>query len=492
MQDIAGRRAFLKQLGLLAAAGLTPLGMLGRNRPNVLWLMTDETRPDSLGCYGSPWAKTPVLDQLAEEGALFQHAYTPAPVCVPARSSLLTGEFPSTTGVYDNIVKRWLGPDTRFLTWVFETAGYKTASFGKKHYFFKGKHQAFSVEHGRATDDFVAPDRYLQGFDERQFKAIQYPGQTRWILGGLFPVSVKYMAEYVNVNLALQWMSRLSQGDRFFVRLSLNAPHTPVVIPKYLDNTIPVDSIRLPFPTAEELRQQPKYMRGALREYQGSFRLDHNQILRARQFYYERVSFADSQMGRLLAWMNERGLLENTVVVYTADHGALLGDHGLFQKQTFYEQVATVPFIFWQPRWVRSGTKMTVPVSTLSLIPTLIELAGLIPAPSAQEKSLMESITSGKEPEERPIFSEIKFGYRGYRDNDRLVMVRHGRFKLFLFLDPDDPSKFAKDPEGSLYDLASDPDETQNLFHKAENEKTIDNLRKEIITWDAERHRSGA
>ncbi|MCP5111468.1 MAG: sulfatase-like hydrolase/transferase, partial [bacterium] len=124
-------------------------------RPNILWLMTDEQRPDSMGCYGSSWAKTPCLDELAAEGTLYEEAYTPSPVCVPARSCLLTGIRGSTLGVLHNQAPP-LREGAQFLTWKFADAGYRTASFGKKHYFIEGR-QAFETEAGRATDDIVSP-----------------------------------------------------------------------------------------------------------------------------------------------------------------------------------------------------------------------------------------------------------------------------------------------------------------------------------------------
>ena len=452
-----GRREFLGSLAVQSAR---------THRPNVLWLMTDEQRPDSIGCYGSAWAKTPCLDELASEGTLYEEAYTPSPVCVPARSSLLTGIRGSRLGVLHNRAPR-MREGTRFLTWAFADAGYRTASFGKKHYFVDGR-QAFETEAGRATDKVVSPIKYLR--ECRDCDAVQYPGLTLWLLGGRFPAPIEQTAEYVNTQLAINWLSQLSRRDSFFLRISWNAPHTPVVVPEEFCNTIEPDSVQLPFPSEEELTSKPPYERGALRDYQGAHRLSRSQVLKARQYYYERVSFLDSQIARLLDWMRPRGLLDNTVIAFVSDHGSGLADHGLFQKQTFYRQVGGVPFLLWYPNGVSRGRRVELPVSTISLAPAMLDLAGL---------------RGGEKPRESgPVFSEVKFGYRDHRDDDRLVMIRDGDFKLIVFHDPADPEKFAGRREGSLYNLGTDPGETRNLFTGTKHQATIDRLLASITKRD--------
>lgn len=435
-------------------------------RPNVLWLMTDEQRPDSLGCYGSSWARSPRLDELAAGGALFESAYTPSPVCVPARSSLLTGRMPSSTGVYHNMQR--LAPNTSFLTWAFEEAGYRTASFGKKHYFVQGR-QAFQTEGGQPTEDVVSPTKYLKGRNPADYDAVIYPGAQPWILAGMFPEDASRTAEALNVDLAMNWLSALGARDRFFLRLSLNAPHTPVVAPKPFWKSIDPDSIRLPLLPDEELRRKPLWESVALRDYQGAFRLNRDQIRNARRTYYERVAFLDAQVGRLLDFMRRRGWLKDTIIVFVSDHGADLGDYGLFQKQTFYEQVARVPFFFAWSGVVRPALRVKTPVSALSLLPTLLDLAGL----QTPEGSLAALLRDGSEPKPRDVVSEIKLGYRKHRDDDRIVMVRRGRYKLIQYQDPRDPERFRGQEDGALYDLEADPLERRNLFSDPAHKATV-------------------
>lgn len=428
-------------------------------RPNVLWLMTDEHRPDSLACYGSAWGYSPNLDRLAREGTLFQSAYTPSPVCVPCRSALLTGNWGSTTGVLHNEAR--LGPETRFLTWRFEDAGYQTASFGKKHYFFDGPRQAFQTEGGSATEGIVDPARYGKGFHPAGHDVVQYPDipgqklQRRWILAGRFPASEDETAEARNVALAEQWLDRRDTAKPFLLRLSLNAPHTPVVAPARYLSMVDPDRIRIPVPSAAELESQPERERVLLRGFEGSGAISPQLLRKAQHYYYARCAFADAMCGRLLGWMRSRGLLDDTIVVMTADHGTHLGDHGLLQKQTFYEQVATVPFIFRAPNRVRAGVRLRTPVSTIGLLPTLLDLAGL-PFDGVDGASLAHSLRTGREPSRKPVISEIAFGYQGWRDQDRQVMVRDGDWKLSMFSDAE--------PDGALYNLRRDPQEAANLF----------------------------
>jgi arylsulfatase len=478
------RRKFLRHAALASAA---PALLRAADRPNVLWLMTDEQRPDSLGCYGRPWASTPHADKLAAEGVLYENAYTPAPVCVPARSCLLTGNYGSTLDVLHN--QQRIGSDTRLLTWLFEDHGYKSASFGKKHYFCEGR-QAFQTEGGRPTEKIVEPQEYAKRFNMADYDVVRYPDapteglRRRWILAGEFPEAQRDTAEAKNIDLALQWFGRHDVARPFFLRLSLNAPHTPVVTPrKYLDAINP-DSIDLPIPRSADLTGKPRHETEHLQEFEGALCLTPDQIRKHRHYYYARAAFADAEFGRLLDWMRPLGLLDNTIVVFNSDHGTHVGDQELVQKQTFYEQVATVPYIFWWNGIAKRGARLHTPVNTITMMPTLLEIAGLDVPPHCEARSLAESVSQGREPAPEPVFSEIKFGYQGYRDDHRRVMVRDWNFKLSLFLDPLDPERFRSNPEGSLYDLETDPGETRNLYTDPRHAATVQRLTNLITAWD--------
>jgi choline-sulfatase len=454
--------------------------------------MTDEQRPDSLGCYGSAWAHSPNLDELAAGGALFESAYVPSPVCVPCRCSLLTGNSASSNRVLHNEAR--LRPETRFLTWRFEDAGYQTASFGKKHYFYQGR-QAFQTEAGSATEGIVEPSRYGRDYNAAEHDALQYPqapGQKQprsWILGGRFPAPEEETAEARNVALARNWLKSRDKSRPFLLRLSLNAPHTPVVVPPAYLKLTDADRIRIPLPTQEQLARQPERERVLLRGFAGSHVLHRDQLRKAWHYYYARAAFADAMCGRLLDWMRSAGLLDNTIVVMTSDHGTHLGDQGLLQKQTFYEQVVTVPYLFWWKDRVQPGSRFRSAVSTLGLLPTVLDLAGLSHR-GVEGESVRTSLQRATELPRKPVFSEIAFGYQGWRDHDRQVMVRDGPMKLSVFADPDDPNRFESSRDGALFDLRKDPDERVNLYSDPRYSAAVKRLLHTIAQHDRRRWRS--
>ncbi len=451
-------------VSLGALAGLLMVSCGGPpelSRPNILWLMSDELRADGVGAYGSPWAQTPNLDRLAAEGALFRHALTPGPVCVPARASILTGRYPSEIGIWWNI--RSYEPDLSdlpvldHLTEVFHEAGYRSASFGKRHY--NSVNNAFQTESHFALSELVGYYRYREPLEGSDYDWVQYPPSPyAWIIGGRFPGPAEEKSEARAVREAIAWLSGHDPSVPFFLRLSFNAPHTPVVPPEPFDTIIDSDAIQLPEEAESAPTGEPDWIATALRSRCDAGRLSREQVLKARRYYYGEVAFLDSQIGKLLDWMGANGQLDNTIVVVVSDHGTHLGDYGLVAKQTFYEPVVNVPFLFWYPKAIVEGKIFETPVETRSLLPTLIELAGLaIAEPQNYAPSLALSLRSGTEPESRPVFSEQTLASFDVRPDDRLVLVRDGDWKLSVAMTPE-PA------EGALYNLKDDPHERRNLF----------------------------
>lgn len=414
-----------------------------RRPPNVLWLMTDEQRRDSMGCYGSAWARTPNLDRLAAQGVVFEHAYTPSPVCQPARESILTGDYPSQTRVWTNLGTHQLERD--YLTRRFIDAGYRSASFGKQHY--SGSQQAFETEKNLVISDAVDCYGYADSYDEADYDVIKHP--FGWVLGGRFPEPAAKKREYEVVDEAMAWLARGSDDQPFLLRLSFSAPHTPVVPPVPFDTLIGEAEIALP-PEADSVPE------GSLRwAHHGALSdaLTADQIRKLRRYYYGEVAFVDQQFGRLLDWMRARGLLENTIVAYVSDHGTHLGDYGRVQKGTFFEPVVSVPYFYWYPDGIARGVRLEAPVETRTLLPTLLSLAGLAVPDTLAEDNLAPWLRRGTATTARPVFSEIAGGV----NDTRYVMVREGDWKLSLEMDPQ-PSV------GILVDLGHDPLERCNLF----------------------------
>lgn len=458
-------------------------------RSNVLWLMTDEQRTDSMGAYGSPWAHTPNLDRLANEGVRFDNAYTASPVCLPARASMLTGQACSTLGLLSNC--HILDPhNPRFLTWELARAGYQVGSFGKHHY--GCQRMAFDVEAGRTLADKVGYENYKVDVDCEEFGVVRYEGGPawEWIFAGRYPGAVEETPEMENVRQALQWIRRRDPNRPYFARVSFNAPHTPVATPAPFDTMIDPDAIDLPMDFPGDIDNVPAPVRDHLYSIEGSHRLTPEQIRRTRQCYYGYVACADHCFRVLLDRLREMGELDNTIVVFVSDHGSHLGDHGLYQKQSYYEGSVRVPFFFWGPG-IEEGAVIRTPVSVSSLMPTLLELAGTEIPRQVQYGSLADVVRGHAQPQHGPIFSDIDYSLCGYRDGDRYVMIRDQEWKLAIFRDPSDPRKFPDADGLTLHNLDEDPGERRNLAGDRAYDEIVNKLIEKIDTWDRPREIRG-
>lgn len=451
--------------------------------PNILWLMTDEQRCDSIGAYGSTWAVTPVLDRLAARGVIFRSAYTPSPVCVSARACLLTGRAASSLGVLNNHHR--LRPRlARFLPQVFSRAGYQVASFGKVH--VNCPVPPFDVQGGRVLGDRVHYFRYEVDVDEKSAGVVRYPRKDRqWIFAGRYPGDVSDTPEAANVSDALTWLQDRDRDRPFFLRLSLNAPHTPVVAPPPYDCLIDPAAIDLPSAEWDVSGVRPAYVDEYFMRYASAGVLSADQIARARQCYYGLTACVDRQLGILLDTMDAFGDLDGTLVVMVSDHGCHLGEKGFFQKQSFFEASVRVPFII-SGEGVPCGVTVDAPVSTGSLLPTLLSCSGL-DVPRDIDFADLSGCFTGTPIAAEPVFSEIDYGIWGdYRDGDRCVMVRQGPWKLSLFRDPEKPDRLARDDGQLLFNLERDPGELRNVADAA-HAGLIQRLIQVIDQWDRNR-----
>ncbi|MBT4499249.1 MAG: sulfatase-like hydrolase/transferase [Gemmatimonadetes bacterium] len=455
-------------------------------KPNVLYLITDEQRVDSLGEGGAPWASTPHLDAFARSGTRFSAAYTPSPVCVSARAALVTGRACSTVGVLNNH-HLLTDAQARFLPPIFADAGYQVASFGKHHY--NNPQHAFATQVDRVLGDRVSYSEYHVEIDEREAGVVHYPADEHnrafpWILAGRFPGSAEETAEGLTCADAAEWLRQRDPDRPFFLRLSFNAPHTPVVAPAPFHDAIDPTAIDLPIDGPDDLPDLPLAVREYLIHRSGSHRLTADQIRRTRQCYYGRVSFVDHLFGQLFEQMRALGALDNTIVAFTSDHGAHLGDHGFYQKQSFFDASARVPLFLSGPG-IPGGVVVDAPVSIGSLLPTLLDLAD-IGAPENLDYASLTPAFHGT-PADDPVFSEIDYGLWDYRDGDRYVMIRHNRWKLALYRDPTDPERLPIDDSRTLYDLETDPGERRNLSGDPAYAEIAEDLTARIDAWDRSR-----
>lgn len=454
------------------------------NRPNILWIMTDEQRRDTLGCYGSPWAHSPAVDGLAEAGVRFANAYTSAPLCVPARTNMMTGLAPSDHGVWSNAE---LGtPLATNLVGRFREAGYATASLGKSHYSSHQETHLFDTEVDQWYGSAVHPEYYRKGYDESAYGVVKYPSPyTNWIMAGRYPEAEEDTGEWRAVTDALEWLEEHrsnSPEQPFFLRVSFNGPHTPVTPPERWLDAVDPEAIDIPEGTSWDRSTWPRWYRDCLWEYARSDRLSAEQIGTIRHHYYAQSAFVDSQVARLLEYADDNGLTENTIVVFCSDHGTHLGDYGFVQKQTLFEPVMQVPFIFRLPEngsntvltsQKSTGRVVDTPINTASLLPTLLELCSVpVGSETIRYPSLAGALQDSTDPAELPVVADYTLGSIlkwGFDCSDRLRMVRFGKWKLGFSLD--------NDAEGLLFDLNSDPMERNNLFGRREYADVVAEIR---------------
>ena len=338
----------------------------------------------------------------------------------------------------------------------FRDAGYRTASFGKRHYV--AAESAFEAETGPVLSRHVGYYSYADQYDEAQYEVVKYPGDIYpWIFGGRFPAPAEETAEAEVLRCALHWLEDDTEEAPFFLRLSFNGPHTPVVPPPPFEQAVKAKDIDLPRETHSLPDDSPRWLFEELARCATADVLSAEQLAQMRRYYYGEAAFLDDLFGKLLGWMNGRGLLDNTIIAYCSDHGTHLGDYGLVQKQTFFEPAVRVPFLFSYPGHIPCGTRCRTPVETQSLLPTLLAFAGLEVGDDGCAPSLDACLRNGREPESRPVFSEFTLGSfaPNIEHRGRLVMVREDVWKLSACMDPEIC-------DVALYNLRDDPYERVN------------------------------
>lgn len=360
------------------------------SRTNVLFVISDDLN-NLLGCYGDPVVKTPNIDRLAARGVRFDRAYCAFPLCGPSRNSLLTGLYPNSTGIHANgQIFRQTIPDRLSLSQAFRQQGYFAARLGKLYH--------YNVPNSIGTDGHDDPASWElevnpAGVDRLEehskiFSLVpnQFGGTLSWYAS---PQSSEHHTDAKIAQDAAWVLERCAKrNDRpFFVAVGFFRPHTPYVAPKtpwfdlYDVNAMPVvsgvaeDLADIPAPALQSQKKDQLEMTDAQRR-------------EARQAYLACISFMDAQVGHLLDALDQQGLSENTIIVFTSDHGYHMGEHGLWQKMSLFEESSRVPLLIVAPG-CEKGTVCSSPVSHVDLYPTLMELCGLTAPEGLQGQSLV-------------------------------------------------------------------------------------------------------
>ena len=369
-------------------------------KPNIVWIYCDELRTDALGCYGNDVFKplTPHIDSLAENGTLFENCFCNSPVCVPSRVSTLTGLYPEDTGVYHNEAS-WPGykmsRDVVTFPEVFAENGYVTANFGKWHVPEEMNRWGHCDSSGASMQDTLE----IVGRDsESLIEPVGAP--TR--LGGLFPDNTEYPHDILADN-AINWISETEQP--YLARISFLEPHTPVLPPPPFNKMYDASLFR-DFQTSSEGRS---VFEQRFAEVIDASNFTPEMIQLAQVYYYGLVAWVDSQVGKVLEYLKTSGQMENTIIVFDADHGASLGEGGCWAKHIFAPQTHRVPKIIQWKNTLASGVRKEEINESLDLARTLFGLAGIEAPDSFRGRDLFN-----EEPPEA-VFSTIGFGERDSR-----------------------------------------------------------------------------
>ncbi len=393
-------------------------------RPNLLLLFTDQQRADTIHAAGNPIIKTPHLDRLVHEGVCFTSAYTPTPECVPARCSLIHGQYPHRTNCTSNADPM---PQDRptFMQRLTE-AGYRTHGIGKMHFMPDSRAlRGFQTrEHQEEMRGRVEDDDYLMFLRNQGYGHIYDPMGPR---GEMYyiPQPAQMPAAYH----ASQWVGdrsvaflREQDGARpFFLFTSFIHPHPPFSPPTPWNKLY-----RAPLMPLPKRPDDAASLHTWINKVQNRYKyrdngLDDNLLRVMKAYYYACISFVDYQVGRILSTLEEMGQLDNTLILFTSDHGEMLGDYDCFGKRSMLDAAAQVPLLARYPERFRAGQRCDTVTSLVDVMPTLLEAAGV---PSAEEDldgvDLAQAANDEAAFQDRVVYSQYSHGPSGvYMAADR-------------------------------------------------------------------------
>lgn len=421
------------------------------DQPNVVFLISDQHKQAVAGCYGNTQVQTPNIDSLSRDGATFEHAFCQSPLCGPSRGSILTGAYPHTTGLWTHrqpVPIRYLPT----MGHVFRDAGYATGAIGKVH--VKGE----------------GPFRDL-GFDERALRYYTYDYKDyidaigldkvkKYVLLGNAPedyldqinrenqpidLDEGLMYDTMVVDRSIDFIKEHSRNP-FLLWVGLEKPHPYWYAPERFHQMYDPADMAVPDSFAHPPKNVPKTVEWA--KGFGKRFTQSEEVARAGiASYYANVSYMDEQVGRVLRTLEELDLADNTIVIYTTDHGEHLFEHRMIQKHCFYEAAVRVPLLIRWPGRIPPGERAAALVELLDLFPTLTDLCGIAAPDTLEGATLAPLLRDPSLPHKQAVFSELYC----FKTSER--MVRTDKWK-YVHTEGD---------LHQLYDLEADPLELENL-----------------------------
>ena len=496
---------FLALLALVLSVGAQP-----DERPNLLFIITDQQRFDAMSNAGNTVVDTPNMARIAAEGVMFQNAYTANPVCVPARASFLTGLTPVNVRVEGNgDYESEDVPDVPTFDSVLVEHGYAAEYYGKWHtpYQFaevydnpvkavgapgsrtKGLNQ-IKAYHEYLLSKGVDPKPPIEGqlFSERNQRPYvpialdRHADHVGHEVDAKMALKARQANQYGRIDLpphvsyaaftaeeTMAAIDRLKDGP-FTLTCSFDPPHPPMIVQEPYYSMYPPEDIPLPVSMGDPMTDSP-YAQQAQTEDQQPYR-DPTQIRNMRSIYYGMIREVDDWIGAILGKLEEHGILGNTLIVFTSDHGEMLGDHGMHSKVIFYEGSVHIPLLMRFPKAIKPGVVVKEPVSGLDVFATILDYLEM-PIPKNNGISLRPFI------EGNPIEHDV-VSYSVGRDRPN-YMIRRGDLKLMM------AQNTASKSINALYDLEADPHEMRNLIaapvDPQKNRAQAEDMKAKLVDW---------
>lgn len=439
-------------------------------KPDVLVVIADQWSPRFVS-WDNPQVRTPRLDSLAKEGMIFDACYVASPVCMPSRVSLITGQYPHNHKLWGNGAQYYPNPEDAPMFLDIQRAGLTTAQIGKTHWTagaawheeFKNSGAFFKALGLDRVEDIPGPPDSDAGRDPysehlRKLGLLTAVGKDlhdRYVSGEFEPraslVKPENYHDVFTTNLAIDAINTQPKDKPLCLVVSLHSPHPPLDAPGGYATMYDPEKLTLPANVPE------RYLREG-------HALDHAGTRRMLANYLGKMSLVDDCVGRLEEAMKARGTWENTLVIFTADHGEMMGSHGFVTKGRFYEESVRVPLVVRWPGHVKTG-RSKAPVQMMDVYPTIVEAVGGEVSPRRFAKSLLP-IATGKQGHVRAIaVSEI-----GSKPPLRM-MARDGRYKYW-----------AEEEREFLFDLDTDPLEQHDLAQDSNHHETLNRMREKLLT----------
>ncbi len=440
-------------------------------QPNIVLFMTDQLRRDALGCYGNTICRTPNLDRVAETGARFDHAFTVSPVCSPARASIMTGLYPHNHGVMLNthIAPAWspgLPADTPTFSKILSEAGYALGYVGKWHVHADLTPLDFGFDRHEECPPAYRPIPGSESF-------IEFGNEERQLAAGIDSRDVQDTAPAALTRAAIRQMEERAAASRpFFLRIDLIEPHFPCVPPEPYGSMYAPEDIP-PWPNFhDDLSGKPEGHRRKLREWHLEGR-GWDWWRRVVAAYYGVVSHIDDCVGEMLAAIDDLGIADRTVFVFSTDHGDALGSHGHFEKAgTMYDEIFRIPLLMRGPPDLVAEAGVEDFARSMDLMPTFLEWAGAEVPEGLDARSLAPLARGGRVADwPDAVYCEHHGEVWGYQ-SQRMVRTRRW--------------KYVYDPHSmdELYDLEADPGELANRVTDPACGDVLREMQARLLGWN--------